>query len=50
MKALVQQSHQGPRDLALTIGQPLPVPGPGEYLIRVSAAGATSDGSLSAPH
>jgi NADPH:quinone reductase len=39
MKALVQQSHQGPRDLTLTTGQPVPVPGRGEYLIRVGAAG-----------
>jgi NADPH:quinone reductase len=39
MKALVQQSHQGPKDLTLTPDQPRPVPGPGEYLIRVGAAG-----------
>jgi NADPH:quinone reductase len=39
MKALIQQSHQGPADLILTTDQPLPVPGPGEYLIRVGAAG-----------
>ena len=39
MKALVQRSHQGPKDLTLTAGQPRPVPGPGEYLIRVGAAG-----------
>lgn len=39
MKALVQQSHRGPKDLTLTTGQPRPVPAPGEYLIRVGAAG-----------
>jgi NADPH:quinone reductase len=39
MKALVQQSHQGPKDLTLTADQPRPVLGPGEYLIRVGAAG-----------
>ncbi|MET9902929.1 NADPH:quinone oxidoreductase family protein [Streptomyces sp. NPDC006446] len=39
MRALVQRSHRGPKDLALTIDRPLPVPGPGAYLIRVGAAG-----------
>lgn len=39
MRALIQRSHRGPKDLALTNGRPRPVPGPGEYLIRVGAAG-----------
>ncbi|MEV5510351.1 NADPH:quinone oxidoreductase family protein [Streptomyces orinoci] len=39
MRALVQHSHHGPRDLTLTTGHRRPVPGPGEYLIRVGAAG-----------
>ncbi|MFS8202273.1 zinc-binding dehydrogenase [Streptomyces sp. CWNU-52B] len=39
MQALVQHSHRGPKDLALTTAQVRPTPGPGEYLIRVSAAG-----------
>ncbi|MFD0020049.1 zinc-binding dehydrogenase [Streptomyces sp. NPDC058382] len=39
MRALVQHSHQGPKDLLLTAGHVLPKPGPGEYLIRVGAAG-----------
>ncbi|MGW0781552.1 NADPH:quinone oxidoreductase family protein [Streptomyces sp. NPDC002913] len=39
VRALVQQSHRGPRDLTLTTDHPRPVPGPGEYLIRVGAAG-----------
>ncbi|MGW2472807.1 zinc-binding dehydrogenase [Streptomyces sp. NPDC001665] len=39
MRALVQQSHRGPTDLALTTGHRRPTPGPGEYLIRVGAAG-----------
>ncbi|MCF3119524.1 NADPH:quinone oxidoreductase family protein [Streptomyces arenae] len=38
VRALVQASHQGPRDLTLTT-RPRPAPGPGEYLIRVGAAG-----------
>ncbi|WP_033218036.1 NADPH:quinone oxidoreductase family protein [Kitasatospora phosalacinea] len=38
-RALVQRSHQGPRDMVLTTGHPRPEPGPGEYLIRVGAAG-----------
>ncbi len=38
MRALVQRSHGGPRDLTLT-DLPVPAPGPGEYLIRVGAAG-----------
>ncbi|MFD4528480.1 NADPH:quinone oxidoreductase family protein [Streptomyces sp. NPDC058470] len=39
VRALVQQSHQGPKDLTLTTDRPRPTPGPGEYLIRVGAAG-----------
>ncbi|MZD08923.1 zinc-binding dehydrogenase [Streptomyces sp. SID5785] len=39
MRALVQRSHHGPRDLTLTTGLGRPAPGPGAYLIRVGAAG-----------
>jgi NADPH:quinone reductase len=39
MRALVQHSHRGPDDLSHTADQRRPVPGPGEYLIRVGAAG-----------
>ncbi|HEY0812390.1 MAG TPA: MerR family transcriptional regulator [Pseudonocardia sp.] len=39
MRALVQQSHRGPKDLTLTTDRRRPVVGPGEYLIRVGAAG-----------
>ncbi|MGW6060728.1 NADPH:quinone oxidoreductase family protein [Streptomyces sp. NPDC055189] len=39
LRALVQRSHRGPKDLNLTTDQRRPVPGPGEYLIRVGAAG-----------
>ncbi|TDB85581.1 zinc-binding dehydrogenase [Actinomadura sp. 7K534] len=39
MRALVQHSHAGPKDLHLTAGRRRPAPGPGEYLIRVGAAG-----------
>ncbi|MDA2811533.1 NADPH:quinone oxidoreductase family protein [Nocardiopsis sp. RSe5-2] len=39
MRALVQRSHRGPEDLVLTTGHPRPAPGPGEYLVRVGAAG-----------
>ncbi|GEB62343.1 NADPH:quinone oxidoreductase family protein [Streptomyces gardneri] len=38
-RALVQRSHRGPKDLTLTTDQRRPTPGPGEYLIRVGAAG-----------
>ncbi|XRQ02704.1 zinc-binding dehydrogenase [Actinomadura welshii] len=38
MRALVQQSRRGPKDLVLTSAR-RPVPGPGEYLVRVGAAG-----------
>jgi NADPH2:quinone reductase len=39
MRALLQRSHRGPKDLILTSGRRRPIPGPGEYLIRVGAAG-----------
>ncbi|MEW2519069.1 zinc-binding dehydrogenase [Actinacidiphila alni] len=39
MRALVQLSRRGPRDLTLVEDAPRPVPGPGDYLIRVTAAG-----------
>ncbi|WP_406229270.1 zinc-binding dehydrogenase [Streptomyces anthocyanicus] len=39
MRALVQRSRRGPKDLTLAPDQSCPKPGPGEYLIRVGAAG-----------
>jgi NADPH2:quinone reductase len=39
MRALQQNSLDGPRDLRLVTGVPVPVPGRGEVLIRVTAAG-----------
>jgi NADPH:quinone reductase len=39
MRALQQTSLNGPRDLRLITDAPVPVPGPGEVLIRVTAAG-----------
>ncbi|GGQ52461.1 zinc-binding dehydrogenase [Streptomyces flaveolus] len=39
VRALVQGTRRGPGDLALTTDRRIPVPGPGEYLIRVGAAG-----------
>ncbi|GAA0576042.1 zinc-binding dehydrogenase [Paractinoplanes ferrugineus] len=39
MRALQQTSFDGPRDLRLITDAPTPVPGPGEILIRVMAAG-----------
>ncbi|MEV0521891.1 zinc-binding dehydrogenase [Streptomyces sp. NPDC050439] len=39
MRALIQPSQRGPRDLALTLDQRRPTPGAGEYLILVGAAG-----------
>lgn len=40
MRALVQRSHRGPKDLTLTEAHARPTaPGPGEYLVRVGAAG-----------
>ena len=38
MRALVQQSHHGPGDLIVTRSR-RPTPGPGDYLVRVGAAG-----------
>ncbi|WP_427888457.1 zinc-binding dehydrogenase [Kribbella sp. GL6] len=38
MRALVQTSLDGPQDLKLT-DEPIPHPGPGEVLVRVTAAG-----------
>jgi NADPH:quinone reductase len=39
VRALVQRSHRGPKDLTLTSDHRRPTPGPGEYLVRVVAAG-----------
>jgi NADPH:quinone reductase len=39
MRALQQRSLNGPRDLGLVTDAPVPEPGPGEVLIRVTAAG-----------
>src|SRR5690349_15039949 len=39
MRALQQTSLNGPQDLHLITGVPVPSPGPGEVLIRVTAAG-----------
>ncbi|MDI5938233.1 MULTISPECIES: NADPH:quinone oxidoreductase family protein [Micromonospora] len=39
MRALRQATLDGPHDLRLTDDAPVPVPGPGEVLIRVGAAG-----------
>ncbi|MEV8313605.1 NADPH:quinone oxidoreductase family protein [Streptomyces sp. NPDC059900] len=39
VRALVQRSHRGPGDLTLTTDRRRPAAGPGEYLIRVGAAG-----------
>ncbi|MFC4950601.1 NADPH:quinone oxidoreductase family protein [Pseudonocardia sp. GCM10023141] len=39
MRALRQPSSTGPHDLHLVTDAPVPVPGPGEVLVRVSAAG-----------
>ena len=39
MRALQQTSRSGPRDLRLITDAPVPSPGPGEVLIRVTAAG-----------
>jgi NADPH2:quinone reductase len=39
MRALQQTSLDGPRDLRLITNAPVPTPGPGEVLIRVTAAG-----------
>ncbi|MEV4236015.1 zinc-binding dehydrogenase [Nocardia sp. NPDC049737] len=39
MRALQQTSLMGPQDMCLITDAPVPVPGPGEILIRVEAAG-----------
>ncbi|MGW5715017.1 zinc-binding dehydrogenase [Amycolatopsis sp. NPDC003865] len=39
MRALQQTSRNGPQDMRLITDAPVPVPGPGEVLIRVTAAG-----------
>ncbi|MBF9128962.1 zinc-binding dehydrogenase [Plantactinospora sp. S1510] len=39
MRALQQTSLNGPQDLRLITDAPVPIPGPGEVLIRVTAAG-----------
>ena len=39
MRALQQTSLNGPQDLRLITDAPVPTPGPGEVLIRVTAAG-----------
>ena len=39
MRALQQTSLNGPQDLRLIADAPVPVPGPGEVLVRVTAAG-----------
>jgi NADPH:quinone reductase-like Zn-dependent oxidoreductase len=39
MRALVQRSQRGPKDLVLAIDRRRPDAGPGEYLVRVGAAG-----------
>jgi NADPH:quinone reductase len=39
MRALQQTTSQGPKDLHLIADAPVPLPGPGEVLIRVAAAG-----------
>lgn len=39
MRGLVQQSLDGPQDLALVPDLPVPEPGPRDYLVKVGAAG-----------
>jgi NADPH:quinone reductase len=39
MRALQQRSRNGPQDLCLITDAPVPIPGPDEVLIRVTAAG-----------
>lgn len=39
MRALQQTTRSGPRDLRLVTDAPVPSPGPGEILVRVTAAG-----------
>ena len=49
MRALQQPSLNGPQDLRLITDAPVPVPGPGEVLIRVTAAGVNF-GDISQAH
>src|SRR5262249_14677807 len=49
MRALQQTSLNGPQDLRLITEAPVPVPGPGEILIRVTAAGVNF-GDISQAH
>ena len=49
MRALQQTSRNGPQDLRLITDAPVPVPGPGEVLVRVTAAGVTF-GDISQAH
>ena len=49
MRALQQTSLNGPQDLRLITNAPVPVPGPGEVLIRVTAAGVNF-GDISQAH
>ena len=39
MRALQQTSLNGPQDMRLIANAPVPMPAPGEVLIRVTAAG-----------
>jgi NADPH2:quinone reductase len=50
MRALQQTSLNGPQDLHLVTGVPVPSPGPGEVLIRVSAAGVNFAGGAFAEY
>ena len=49
MRALQQTSLNGPQDLRLIMDAPVPVPGPAEVLIRVTAAGVNF-GDISQAH
>jgi NADPH2:quinone reductase len=49
MRALQQTSRNGPRDLRPITDAPVPVPGPGEVLVRVTAAGVNF-GDISQAH
>src|SRR5260370_4670280 len=49
MRALQQTSLNGPQDLRLITDAPVPVPGPGQVLIRVTAAGVNF-GDISQAH
>ena len=49
MRALQQTSLNGPQDLRLITDVPVPAPGPGDVLIRVTAAGVNF-GDISQAH